>query len=227
MRHSVFLFFVLVALQLSAGNPVEERMLATFVKYASICSQSHTDSACTQSQHTMALALRDDVEAAIRKSGAKGVECRLSDQNYLYVTIPANVRSLVPSLGISCHLDLTPEAPGGIIRPIVEQRDGRTIVRTDGSTLLGADDKCGCTIAVQLIRTILEDRKLKHGKIMFAFCPNEDVGRAADGIDPSLFSPEILFDLDGPGGEVVTRSNFTARGLDLKFIGRDAHPGSA
>lgn len=227
MRHSVFLFFVLVALQLSAGNPVEERMLATFVKYASICSQSHTDSACTQSQHTMALALRDDVEAAIRKSGAKGVECRLSDQNYLYVTIPANVRSLVPSLGISCHLDLTPEAPGGIIRPIVEQRDGRTIVRTDGSTLLGADDKCGCTIAVQLIRTILEDRKLKHGKIMFAFCPNEDVGRAADGIDPSLFSPEILFDLDGPGGEVVTSSNFTARGLDLKFIGRDAHPGSA
>lgn len=202
-------------------------MLETFMRYASVESQSSNDSVCTAGQHVMALTLKADVDAAIRKSGIKGATCILSDKNYLYVSIPSNVRTACPTMGISCHLDVTPEAPGTNIRPIIDTRDGHTIVRTDGTTLLGADDKCGCTIAMELIRTLLSDKKLKHGKVLFAFCPNEDVGRAADGIDPGLFAPDILFDLDGPGGEAVTKSNFTARGLNLKFIGRDAHPGDA
>lgn len=210
-----------------AQNPLQKSMLETFVKYASLNSQSHYDSITTEGQQKMALLLKADADAAIKSSGIKGVECVLSDKNYLYVTVPANQKSESPSLGISCHLDVTPEAPGGNIRPVVDTLDGHTIVRTDGTTLLGADDKCGCTIAMQLLRTLLTDKKIKHGKVMFAFCPNEDVGRAADGIDPEYFSPDILFDLDGPGGEVVTKSNFTARGLNLKFIGRDAHPGDA
>lgn len=202
-------------------------MLDTFVKYASIDSQSSYDSICTRGQHNMALALKADVEDAIARSKASGVKVQLSDANYLYVTIPANVSTKCPTMGISCHLDVTPEAPGGNIVPVVDNRDGHTIVRTDGSTLLGADDKCGCTIAMQLIRKILTDKSIKHGTLQFAFCPNEDVGRAADAIDAKLFSPDILFDLDGPEGNVVTKSNFTARGFNVKFIGREAHPGDA
>ncbi len=202
-------------------------MLDTFVKYASIDSQSCYDSICTQGQRNMALALKADVENAISESKISGVKVKLSDANYLYVTIPANVRNTCPTMGISCHLDVTPEAPGGKIVPIVDNRDGHTIVRTDGTTLLGADDKCGCTIAMQLIRTVLNDKSIKHGTLQFAFCPNEDVGRAADGIDSKLFSPGILFDLDGPEGKVVTKSNFTARGFNVKFVGREAHPGDA
>ncbi len=202
-------------------------MLDTFVKYASIDSQSCYDSICTQGQRNMALALKADVENAISESKISGVKVKLSDANYLYVTIPANVRNTCPTIGISCHLDVTPEAPGGKIVPIVDNRDGHTIVRTDGTTLLGADDKCGCTIAMQLIRTVLNDKSIKHGTLQFAFCPNEDVGRAADGIDSKLFSPGILFDLDGPEGKVVTKSNFTARGFNVKFVGREAHPGDA
>lgn len=211
----------------SQKSDVQKTMLDRFVKYAAINSQSCYDSICTSGQHDMAIAIKQDVEAAVTASKAVGVECHISDANYVYVTIPSNIKSECLSLGISCHLDVTPEAPGGKINPIVDVRDGRTIVRTDGTTLLGADDKCGCTIAVQLICTLLSDRKLKHGKVMFAFCPNEDVGRAADGIDAARFNPDILFDLDGPGGEVVTKSNFTARGFNVKFIGRDAHPGEA
>lgn len=202
-------------------------MLDTFVKYASIESQSSYDSICTQGQRNMALALKADVEDAIAGSNASGVKVYLSDANYLYVTVPANVKNACPTLGISCHLDVTPEAPGENITPIIDTRDGHTIVRTDGTTLLGADDKCGCTIAMQLIRTILGDKSIKHGTLKFAFCPNEDVGRAADAINAELFSPEILFDLDGPGGNIVTKSNFTARGFNVKFIGREAHPGDA
>ena len=202
-------------------------MLDSFVRYASIDSQSNYDSICTQGQHNMALALKADIEDAVSKTHASGVEVRLSGANYLYVTIPANIRTTCPTMGISCHLDVTPEAAGGDIRPIVDTRNGRTIVRTDGTTLLGADDKCGCTIAVQIIRTILSDKSIKHGILQFAFCPNEDVGRAADGIDSRLFSPDILFDLDGPEGNIITKSNFTARGFNVKFIGREAHPGNA
>lgn len=227
MKRYIFLIFALAGFWAAANTPIQKSMLETFVRYASVNSQSHYDSICTAGQRAMALVLKADVDAAVKSSGIKGVECTLSDKNYLYVAIPANVKTKCPSLGVSCHLDVTPEAPGGNIRPIVDTRDGHTIVRTDGTTLLGADDKCGCTIAMQLLRTLLSDKKIKHGEVMFAFCPNEDVGRAADGIDPQIFSPEILFDLDGPGGEVVTKANFTARGLNLKFIGRDAHPGDA
>lgn len=221
------MFACLAAFGASSQSVTQKAMLDTFVKYATINSQSNYDSICTQGQRNMALALKADVEEAISKSKATGVKVRLSDANYLYVTVPANIRTSCPSMGISCHLDVTPEAAGGDIRPIVDTLNGHTIVRTDGSTLLGADDKCGCTIAMQLIRTILSDKSIKHGELQFAFCPNEDVGRAADGIDAGIFSPDILFDLDGPEGNVVTKSNFTARGFNVKFIGRDAHPGDA
>lgn len=225
--------YILCALGVAAFSasaytpPLSNSLLDTFVKYAKIDSQSNEDSVCTAGQHIMALALQADVESAIAHSGAKGVKVILSPENYLYVTIPANVKSDCPSLGISCHLDVTPEAPGGAITPIVDTLDGHTIVRTDGTTLLGADDKCGCTIAMELIRTVLADKKIKHGKLLFAFCPNEDVGRAAEAIDTGIFSPDILFDLDGTGGEAVTNRNFTARGFNVKFLGRDAHPGDA
>lgn len=227
MKRNIFWAFLTIALTAAAVSPLQDSMLRTFLRYASVDSQSSNDSTCTAGQREMARVIKADVDSAISAAGTSGATSILSDDAYLYVIIPANTATPCPTLGISCHLDVTPEAPGGTIRPIVDTRDGRTIVHTDGTTLLGADDKCGCTIAVELIRTLLADSTIRHGKVMFAFCPNEDVGRAADAIDPSVFSPEILFDLDGPGGEVITQANFTARAVNVKFIGRDAHPGDA
>lgn len=227
MKFHLIMLACLAIFGVSAQTTTQKAMLESFVKYASIDSQSNYDSVCTQGQHNMVLALKTDVEEAIAKSKSTGVKVQLSDANYLYVTIPGNVKSPCPTVGISCHLDVTPEAVGGEIHPIVDNLKGHTIVRTDGTTLLGADDKCGCTIAIQLIRTLLAGKTIKHGDLQFAFCPNEDVGRAADGIDSKLFSPDILFDLDGPEGNVITKSNFTARGFNVRFIGRDAHPGDA
>lgn len=227
MKYLFLTFALLVSLGMAAHSSVQKSMLETFVKYASIDSQSNYDSICTPGQRNMALALKADVEEAVAKSKVTGVKVTLSDENYLYVTIPSNVTSPCPTMGISCHLDVTPEAVGGEIHPIVDTLNGHTIVRTDGTTLLGADDKCGCTIAIELIRTVLNDKSLKHGTLQFAFCPNEDIGRAAEGIDSKLFSPDILFDLDGTEGELITVSNFTARGFNVKFIGNDAHPGDA
>lgn len=101
-------------------------MTETFVKYAKIDSQSNYDSICTKGQHGMALSLLADVKDAIASSGAKGVDVSLSDENYLYVDIPSNVKKACPVLGISCHLDVTPEAPGGNIVPIIDNVNGAT-----------------------------------------------------------------------------------------------------
>ncbi|MDE6160456.1 MAG: M20/M25/M40 family metallo-hydrolase [Muribaculaceae bacterium] len=218
---------LLLSISAGAGGTVRDEMLDTFVKYAGIDSQSSYTETTTAGQRAMALAIKADADAAIAESGVRGAECSVSDDNYVYVRVPANTKKACPSLGISCHIDVTPEAPGGNINPIIDTRNGRTIVRTDGTTLLGADDKCGCTIAMQLLRTLLRDRKLRHGEVVFAFCPNEDVGRAADGIDTDVFAPDILFDLDGEEGSEITNSNFTARGFNVRFIGRDAHAGKA
>lgn len=209
------------------GHDVQRSMLDTFTRLASINSQSSYDSICTAGQHNMALAIENEIRGIVDSHNAEGVVCTVSNENYVYVIIPANISEKCPTLGISCHLDVTPEAPGGNIKPIVDTKDGHTIIRTDGSTLLGADDKCGCTIAIELIHKLLCDKSLKHGEAMFAFCPNEDVGRAADAIDSTMFNPDILFDLDGPGGDVITKSNFTARGFNVKFIGHEAHPSEA
>lgn len=229
MKKTFTTFAMAIAITLSgmAAGSVQDEMLETFLRYARIDSQSDLDSACTAGQHTMALALKADVDDAVRRYNAKGITCTVSPTNYVYVTVPSNVKKTTPVLGISCHLDVTPEAPGGNINPIVDQKDGHTIVRTDGSTLLGADDKCGCTIAMQLIRTMLSDKKMRHGEVRFAFCPNEDVGRAAEDIDLTHFNPDILFDLDGAAGEEIMQSNFSARGFDVRFIGHAVHPSAA
>ena len=204
-------------------------MLVTFIKYASIDSQSDDETPwpCTAGQLEMAQAIAADVKQAIDKSCVREASVEVSADGYVYVRIPSNIKSECPSLGISCHLDVTPEAKGGNIKPIVDLLNGHTVVRTDGSTLLGADDKCGVTIAVELIRTVLLTPTIKHGNLFFVFCPNEDVCRAADKIDATAFCPDILFDLDGEEFGVITKSNFTARRFDVKFIGHDAHPGDA
>lgn len=210
----------------SAANPVQDEMLETFVRMARINSQSAEKIECTPGQHDMALEIERTVKEMLKSNPEAGT-VTVSPYNYVYVNIRPNIKNPCEVLGISCHLDVTPEAPGGNINPIVDTLNGHTIVRTDGSTLLGADDKCGVTIALQLIDKLITDKKLKHGEVMFAFCPNEDVGRAAEHIDTLYFNPDIIYDLDGEGGNRIAKSNFTARGFNVKFIGRNAHPGDA
>ena len=114
MKYHLVALALLASLGVAAQSQLQKSMLDTFVKYASIDSQSSNDSICTQGQHNMALALKADVEDAVAKAKTSGVEIELSDANYLYVTIPTNVKAACPTMGISCHIDVTPEAPGGL-----------------------------------------------------------------------------------------------------------------
>ena len=230
----------------------KDGMLDKFLRYVRVSSQSQYGSdpsawAMTPGQVEMSRILEEDARAI-------GAVVYRSDDSYVYVDVRANVSDDVPVLGISCHLDFTPEAPGDSIVPIVirnygggdilqgndskiyfdspegaalKDLIGATIVHTDGTTLLGGDDKNGVTIAMCLIETLMGNPEFKHGRVQFVFCPNEDVGMAAERIDKERFNPDILYDLDGGGGADIITENFTARGLDVQFIGHYAHPGDA
>lgn len=226
-----------------------DEMLSLLLKYIHIESGSkETDDGSypmTPGQMEMARLLKKDAEAL-------GLKAILSEWGYVYIDIPSNAGESVPVLGVSCHLDFTPEAPGIGIHPIVTKYTGgdlllpdgsvispsnpdgaelpalvgKTIIHTDGKTLLGGDDKNGCAIVMSLLKTLVNPA-CKHGRIQVAFCPNEDIGMAAEKIDTTLFNPDILFDIDGMGGRDIAASNFTARGMKVKFIGHEAHASEA
>lgn len=227
-----------------------EKMLERLMKYISVESWSlydnvNNDWTMTEGQAEMAAMLAADAKAL-------GADVYVSPDNYVYVTVPSNLKYDVPSVGISCHLDYSQEAPYQGINPTVlkyqggdivlsegvvlspdspEGKDlkcleGKTLIHTDGKTLLGGDCKNGCAVAMSVLETLMKS-DMKHGEVQFVWCPNEDVGMSAMRIDTERFNPEIYYDIDGEGATEVGVSNFTAREFYVKFIGKDAHPGDA
>ena len=195
------------------------------------------------------------IEQELRTIGSdKDLIVSRSDYQYVYATIPANCEG-VPSIMFMAHMDCTPECAGGEITPIVHRNYdggdiqlpagitlspetpqgkhlancvGKTIITSDGYTLLGADDKTGCTILVTLIETILNDKKLKHGDLHFVFSQNEDIGRAAERFEEEYVDgqPDIVIDVDGDAPTAFSVENFTAVGRNYIFHGKNAHPGN-
>lgn len=236
-----------------------EKVLNRFLSYVKIESQSvdvpdFNAFPMTEGQKKMATFLANEIQSF----GGKDVEVTVSKDFYVYVKIPSNLsdskNKIVPSLFFTAHLDVTPEAPGKGINPIVHtnysggdltlspgivlspsspagarlnQLKGKTIVTTDGTTLLGADDKAGCTILVTLIEELITNPRIKHPDLFFMFSQNEDIGRAAYRYDPAVFGtkPDIVIDVDGGEPGVFSAENFTAAGQTFYFKGNKAHPG--
>lgn len=233
-----------------------ETIITRFTSYATINSQSWetydpTEFPISDGQEEIA----ELIEQELRTIGAdKDLIVSRSDYQYVYATIPANCEG-VPSIMFMAHMDCTPECAGGEITPIVHRNYdggdiqlpagitlspetpqgkhlancvGKTIITSDGYTLLGADDKTGCTILVTLIETILNDKKLKHGDLHFVFSQNEDIGRAADRFEEEYVDgqPDIVIDVDGDDPTAFSVENFTAVGRNYIFHGKNAHPGN-
>lgn len=233
-----------------------ETIIRRFTTYATINSQSWdaydpTEFPISDGQEEIA----ELIEQELRTIGSdKDLIVSRSDYQYVYATIPANCEG-VPSIMFMAHMDCTPECAGGEITPIVHRNYdggdiqlpagitlspetpqgkhlancvGKTIITSDGYTLLGADDKTGCTILVTLIETILNDKKLKHGDLHFVFSQNEDIGRAADYFQEEYVcgQPDIVIDVDGNDPTAFSVENFTAAGRTYRFHGKKAHPGN-
>lgn len=233
-----------------------ETIISRFTTYAAINSQSWDaydpiEFPISDGQEEIA----ELIEQELRTIGSdKDLIVSRSDYQYVYATIPANCEG-VPSIMFMAHMDCTPECAGGEITPIVHRNYdggdiqlpagitlspetpqgkhlancvGKTIITSDGYTLLGADDKTGCTILVTLIETILNDKKLKHGDLHFVFSQNEDIGRAAERFEEEYVDgqPDIVIDVDGDAPTAFSVENFTAVGRNYIFHGKNAHPGN-
>lgn len=228
-----------------------------FVNYARINSQS-TDGVdvtafpLSMGQRQMARLVEQDLLKMAKNN--KSLQVVRSESEYVYAKLPATTKRKLPSIMLMAHLDITPEAPGGNIKPIVHRNYqggdivlpsgvvlspespqgkhlkeciGKTIITSDGNTLLGADDKTGCTVLVSLICNLLYGKPFEHGDLYFVFSQNEDIGRAADGFETKYVggNPDVVIDIDGDDPHAFSVENFTAAMRIYTFHGKSAHPG--
>ena len=228
-----------------------------FVNYARINSQSTEGEDVTafplsMGQRQMARLVEQDLLKMAKNN--KSLQVVRSEREYVYAKLPTTTKRKLPSIMLMAHLDITPEAPGGNIKPIVHRNYqggdiilpsgvvlspnspqgkhlkeciGKTIITSDGNTLLGADDKTGCTVLVSLICNLLYGKPFEHGDLYFVFSQNEDIGRAADGFETKYVggNPDVVIDIDGDDPHAFSVENFTAAMRIYTFHGKSAHPG--
>ncbi|MBS6262276.1 MAG: peptidase T [Clostridium sp.] len=227
------------------------KVLDRFLHYVSFDTQSMDDQEqvpSTEKQLALAKALKEELEAM----GASQV--RMSEHGYVYAVIPATADHPVKSLGFVAHMDTAPAMSGKDVKPrIVERYDGQDLVLneekkivmrvkdfpgmldcvgkdlivTDGTTLLGADDKAGVAEIMTMAEFFLSHPEIPHGKICIGFTPDEEVGRGADFFDVEHFGADAAYTVDGgPVGE-LEYENFNAASGKVDICGRGVHPGSA
>ena len=227
-------------------------MVKRFKDYISFDTKSdeENDKVCpsTPGQLVLAKHLAEELKAI----GLTEVE--LDNHGYVMATLPANGAMDAPVVGFIAHVDTSPDAAGGPIKPqIVKNYDGKDIVLnengpivfstkdfpevlkyqgqdimfTDGTTLLGADDKAGVTAIVSAMEYLVKHPEVKHGKIRVGFTPDEETGRSADRFDVEKFGADFAYTIDG--GEIggLEYENFNAANPVITFHGRSVHTGDA
>ena len=220
-----------------------------FLNYVAFDTQSDENSdsvPSTAKQLVFARYLKEELE----REGLDDVE--MDDKGYIYATLKANIKGDVPVIGFIAHYDTSPDCPGAGVKPrIVRQYDGGDIVLgeglvsspakfpellqhvgedlivTDGTTLLGADDKAGIAEIVQAMVYLKEHKELRHGTIRIAFNPDEEIGRGAHHFDVERFGCEWAYTMDGSEVGELEFENFNAAAAKVTIKGVSVHPGYA
>ena len=230
---------------------MKNQLLERFLRYVKIDSQSDPESETTPStekQWNMAKLLKEELE----QLGMEEVE--MDEHGYVYATLPSNVDKEVPVIGFIAHYDTTPDYNGAGVNPqihenydggeIVLNREknmvlspdyfpelkkfkGQTLITTDGTTLLGADDKAGAAEIMTAMDYLLKHPEIKHGKIRVAFNPDEEIGRGAHKFDVQKFGAEWAYTMDGSDVGELEFENFNAAGAKVIITGKSVHPGYA
>ena len=220
-----------------------------FLNYTQFDTQSAEDSQTVPStlkQLDFARYLKEELE----REGLQDVE--MDDKGYIYATLPSNTKDDVPTIGFISHYDTSPDSSGAGIRPrIVENYDGGDIVLspgivsspkkfpelllhkgedlivTDGTTLLGADDKAGIAEIVQAMCWLRDHKEVKHGKIRVGFNPDEEIGMGAHHFDVEKFGCQWAYTIDGGDVGELEFENFNAASAKITVKGVSVHPGYA
>lgn len=228
-----------------------ESCLTRFIRYASIDTQSNPNSNTTPStdkQWDLANMLFEELS----NMGLQDVS--IDDNAYIMATLPSNQLKEVPTIGFISHFDTTPDFSGTDVKPrLIEDYDGKDIVLnkeqnivlspsyfedlmqykgqnilvTDGTTLLGADDKAGITEIMSAIEYLKEHPEIKHGDIRVGFTPDEEIGRGAHKFDVKKFNCDWAYTMDGSQIGELEYENFNAASATITAIGKSVHPGYA
>ena len=222
-----------------------------FLNYVVVDTESVEDVTCFPSSEKQK-DLAKMLVAELKELGAENPH--MDEYGYVYATIPATSDKKVPVLGFLSHMDTSPAMSGADVKPrIVKNYDGGEIVLnekeniamnpemfpslnhmvgqdlvvTDGTTLLGADDKAGIAEIMTMAELLLKDTSIPHGTIQIAFTPDEEVGAGVDYFDVKKFGAEFAYTVDGGGLGEIEYENFNAASGRLKIHGQSIHPGSA
>jgi len=229
-----------------------EKILDKFLRYVSVDTQSNEESQSqpsTAKQLDLLRLLRDELVAM-------GVEATLDEFGYVMATVPSNLEdgADVPAVGFIAHVDTAPDASGASIRPqIIPAYDGgdialkgvpglflrpsdfpemldyvgETLVTTDGTTLLGADDKAGVAEIMSAVEYMMEHPEFKHGVVKIGFTPDEEIGRGVEKFDVARFGAKYAYTMDGGAVGELEYENFNAAAATVRIQGRNVHPGYA
>ena len=222
-----------------------------FLKYVAFDTQSAEDAGTVPSTEKQ-FALAKLLSEQLKNIGVKDVS--MSEHGYVYGTIPANGDYNCQTVGFLAHMDTSPDCPDENVRPqLVKHYDGKDItlnkalgvkmttkmfpflknyvgqdlITTDGTTLLGADDKAGVAEIMALADYLLSHPEIPHGKIRIGFTPDEEVGCGADLFDVAGFGADVAYTIDGGALGELEYENFNAASAKVKVHGFSIHPGSA
>ena len=229
----------------------KEDITKRFISYVTVDTESDPESETTPStakQWDLANAL------AIELKDIGMSDVSIDDNAYIMATLPSNVDHKVPTIGFVSHFDTTPDFTGANVNPqIIENYDGKdiilnasenivlspdyfedlllykgqTLITTDGTTLLGADDKAGITEIISAMEHLIKHPELKHGAIRVGFTPDEEIGRGAHKFDVKKFGADWAYTMDGSQIGELEYENFNAAGAKVTVKGKIVHPGYA
>lgn len=229
---------------------MKQDILDRFLRYISIDTQSDENSETTpstQKQFNLAKVLVEEMT----EMGLQNIS--LDENGYIMGTLPSNTDKKVPVIGFIAHMDTSPDMPGDastacVIEnyqgehvilneegltlspndfPEMLEYIGQTLIVTDGTTLLGADDKAGITEIITAVDYLIKHPEIKHGEIRIGFTPDEEIGRGVDKFDVKKFNAEFAYTLDGGGIGELEYENFNAASAKIHIQGRNIHPGYA
>ncbi len=228
-----------------------QHIIDRFISYVTIDTESDPNSETTPSTEKQ-WNLANKLVEELKTIGMQDVT--IDDKAYIMATLPSNVAHEVPTIGFISHFDTSPDFTGANVKPqivpnygggdIVLNADrnivlspsyfkdlllyrGQTLITTDGTTLLGADDKAGITEIVTAMEFLINNPEIKHGKIRIGFTPDEEIGRGAHHFDVDKFGADWAYTMDGSQVGELEYENFNAASAKIIFKGKSVHPGYA
>lgn len=229
----------------------KEALIKRFISYVTVDTESDPNSTSTPSTKKQ-WDLAHQLVAELKRIGLE--EVTIDDNAYIMATLPSNVDHEVPTVGFISHFDTSPDFTGANVSPqIVENYQGgdillnseenivlspkdfedlllykgNTLITTDGTTLLGADDKAGIAEIVSAMEYLVNHPEIKHGKIRVGFTPDEEIGRGAHKFDVEKFGADWAYTMDGSEIGELEYENFNAAGAVVTIKGKIVHPGYA